>query len=264
MSPNLSSPLDSNMRLDPLLLPPPALQDEEETYTTEPKAHQEEQQQQKQQLAPPTLKRKIIQVEPYQNTKKQQRTLKPKNPLSSASSASPTYPTPTTTIAAAAKKLNRKTAHSEIEKKRRCKINKEFETLKQLVPACRSQMTKENNNGNNLHKLVILKETVEYIRYLESIVNVKNSSMVPQIGRLPPSPASSISLQGGLDKPSNMFLVSPNFTQPITPQLSNQHQDLEHIQKPISIRSEIQDSQISPELRTLDVSPRIKVSDLIS
>lgn len=48
---------------------------------------------------------------------------------------------------AAGRKIARKTAHSLIERRRRSKMNEEFGTLRDLVPACR---------GQEMHKLAIL------------------------------------------------------------------------------------------------------------
>jgi hypothetical protein len=48
---------------------------------------------------------------------------------------------------AAGRKIARKTAHSLIERRRRSKMNEEFGTLKDMIPACR---------GQEMHKLAIL------------------------------------------------------------------------------------------------------------
>lgn len=73
-----------------------------------------------------------------------------------------------------------KQLHSIIEKRRRIKINREFEALKYLIPACRSTenstkrgTSNSNNNGNKIdgmYKLTILKAAVEYILYLHFVV----------------------------------------------------------------------------------------------
>ena len=52
-----------------------------------------------------------------------------------------------TTTSAAGKKIARKTAHSVIERRRRSKMNEEFATLQDLIPAC---------SGQDMHKLAIL------------------------------------------------------------------------------------------------------------
>jgi hypothetical protein len=56
----------------------------------------------------------------------------------------------------------RKTQHSLIERRRRFKMNEVFGTLKDMVPACAGQ--------DSMHKLAILQETIEYMRYLQKCV----------------------------------------------------------------------------------------------
>lgn len=90
----------------------------------------------------------------------------------------------------AKRKNETKQLHSIIEKRRRIKINREFEALKYLIPACRNcnssssgiatptsstkkASTNNNNNGNKIdgmYKLTILKSSVEYILYLHHII----------------------------------------------------------------------------------------------
>lgn len=69
----------------------------------------------------------------------------------------------------------RKTAHSDIERRRRIKINEQFEELKYLIPAC-SQATANGENG--LHKLVILQEAVAFIKYLKNCLDSVQSPAV--------------------------------------------------------------------------------------
>ncbi|RLV94996.1 Transcriptional regulator form adherence 6 [Spathaspora sp. JA1] len=93
----------------------------------------------------------------------------------------------------AKRKHETKQLHSIIEKRRRIKINREFEALKYLIPACRAsnstqqptatgtgaaankknQASQSNANGNKIdgmYKLTILKSSVEYILYLHHII----------------------------------------------------------------------------------------------
>jgi hypothetical protein len=70
-----------------------------------------------------------------------------------------------------------KTAHSIIEKKRRIRMNREFEALKFLIPACRNNLNTSNNNGEGMYKLTILQATVDYIRYLHQIVGLQNDEL---------------------------------------------------------------------------------------
>lgn len=82
--------------------------------------------------------------------------------------------------------LKRKNAtkklHSIIEKRRRLKVNREFEALKYVIPACRNinggkeqnkETTPPKTSGgkiDGIYKLTILKSSVEYILYLHHIV----------------------------------------------------------------------------------------------
>lgn len=78
-----------------------------------------------------------------------------------------------------------KQLHSVIEKRRRIKINREFEALKYLIPACRSADTGKrlgtgNNNGakiDGMYKLTILKAAVEYILYLHHVVKEQHDAL---------------------------------------------------------------------------------------
>ncbi|KAI5968138.1 hypothetical protein CANMA_002561 [Candida margitis] len=101
----------------------------------------------------------------------------------------------------AKRKHETKQLHSIIEKRRRVKINREFEALKYLIPACRncnsgssspnqdtnsspkkSQNTGgSGNNGNKIdgmYKLTILKSSVEYILYLHHIIQKQQELIV--------------------------------------------------------------------------------------
>ncbi|CDK28438.1 unnamed protein product [Kuraishia capsulata CBS 1993] len=104
------------------------------------------------------------------------------------------------------RKKEMKTAHSIIEKRRRIKMNREFEALKFLIPACRiaiiNGMVGGSNsstpivagssagsnpanspsidaieNSNMMHKLTILQSTVEYIKYLHEIINLQTKKI---------------------------------------------------------------------------------------
>lgn len=81
------------------------------------------------------------------------------------------------------KKRELKTQHSIIEKRRRIKMNREFEALKFLVPACRLNILTGLNDGNfdnsnMMHKLTILQSTVEYIKYLHLIIKLMKLQML--------------------------------------------------------------------------------------
>jgi hypothetical protein len=105
---------------------------------------------------PPTRTRKIIQMKPKTQTQSQAKPApaanKPankesgKNTSSNAASVTSKKKQPNAT-SAAGRKIARKTAHSLIERRRRSKMNEEFSTLKDMIPACR---------GQDMHKLAIL------------------------------------------------------------------------------------------------------------
>ncbi|KAG7809271.1 hypothetical protein KL921_003268 [Ogataea angusta] len=103
------------------------------------------------------------------------------------------------------KKKELRNQHSIIEKKRRIKMNREFEALKFLVPACRLNILSglnENNfdNSNMMHKLTILQSTVEYIKYLHLVIKLLKLQML--------TPASTRSyFQNWLAKNDNLKFV---------------------------------------------------------
>ncbi|ODV88749.1 hypothetical protein CANCADRAFT_128048 [Tortispora caseinolytica NRRL Y-17796] len=78
-----------------------------------------------------------------------------------------------------AEKRRRSAAHSDIERRRRNKINNEFLALRRLVPAC-AKACKEHGDGS-LHKLTVLQATVDYVRYLEHQMqqHAKHNKMPP-------------------------------------------------------------------------------------
>lgn len=80
-----------------------------------------------------------------------------------------------------------KQLHSVIEKRRRIKINREFEALKYIIPACRNTEAagkrgagSMSNNGSKIdgmYKLTILKSSVEYIMYLHHIIQKQHEQL---------------------------------------------------------------------------------------
>ncbi|MCJ1448116.1 MAG: hypothetical protein MMC23_008629 [Stictis urceolatum] len=102
---------------------------------------------------PPSRSRKIIQMKPGASDKKSAPT-----PATEKKKAGPGSKS---TTAATSKKTARKTAHSVIERRRRSKMNEEFDTMKEMIPACQ---------GQSMHKLAILQAGIDYLRYLERCV----------------------------------------------------------------------------------------------
>ncbi|KAL6452987.1 hypothetical protein SBY92_000332 [Candida maltosa Xu316] len=98
----------------------------------------------------------------------------------------------------AKRKNETKQLHSIIEKRRRIKINREFEALKYLIPACRSSTppnkkantsnnNSSSNNGNKIdgmYKLTILKSSVEYILYLHHIIQKQHELITSSSDKL--------------------------------------------------------------------------------
>ena len=102
---------------------------------------------------PPTRIRKIIQMKP-KSSAPPRTPAKPRDNGKAATQATPEPVATSTTkrkqpsaTSAAGRKIARKTAHSLIERRRRSKMNEEFGTLKDMIPACR---------GQEMHKLAIL------------------------------------------------------------------------------------------------------------
>lgn len=101
---------------------------------------------------PPTRTRKIIQMKP-KSPAVSKSPAKPKENGKTSTQTSPEGANTSTTkkkpsaTSAAGRKIARKTAHSLIERRRRSKMNEEFGTLKDMIPACQ---------GQDMHKLAIL------------------------------------------------------------------------------------------------------------
>ncbi|OKL59806.1 hypothetical protein UA08_04587 [Talaromyces atroroseus] len=98
---------------------------------------------------------------------------------------------------AAGRKIARKTAHSLIERRRRSKMNEEFATLKDMIPACR---------GQEMHKLAILQASIDYMNYLEDCITELKNNASAGAGR-----TDSISKKQKLEPPS---LAPPSPTSP--------------------------------------------------
>jgi len=105
---------------------------------------------------PPTRSRKIIQMKPREEAPQTATTGAKASSNSKASTATASGTAGAATAAAkkkqpsatsaAGRKIARKTAHSLIERRRRSKMNEEFNVLKNMIPACSGEM----------HKLAIL------------------------------------------------------------------------------------------------------------
>ncbi|KAF1989456.1 hypothetical protein K402DRAFT_411037 [Aulographum hederae CBS 113979] len=114
---------------------------------------------------PPSRSRTIIQMKPRE--KNGDDMASSKTPATSSTKAAGTKRKQATGNTAAGRKIARKTAHSLIERRRRSKMNEEFNVLKDMIPACRNQ---------DMHKLAILQASIEYMRYLEECVRDLNTA----------------------------------------------------------------------------------------
>ncbi|KAI0014543.1 hypothetical protein F4780DRAFT_767796 [Xylariomycetidae sp. FL0641] len=130
---------------------------------------------------PPTRTRKIIQMKPAEEVRTDMSPISSKD-ASNGATPSDGNPTPYKKRRAAtspsAKLAARRVAHSDIERRRRSKINEEFEKLKSLVPACA---------GEDMHKLAILQAATEYVQYLQDCVGRLESSREYRLTPLTPA-----------------------------------------------------------------------------
>ena len=117
---------------------------------------------------PPTRTRKIIQMKPKTQSSPKEPAAAPAKPASKGNTkaaANGTSPAASkkkqpSATSAAGRKIARKTAHSLIERRRRSKMNEEFSTLKNMIPACQ---------GQEMHKLAILQVRLPYLPILFEI-----------------------------------------------------------------------------------------------
>ncbi|KAJ5291603.1 hypothetical protein N7478_000854 [Penicillium angulare] len=136
---------------------------------------------------PPTRTRKIIQMKPKTQTQTKSPAKSKENNKAAQTSSEPgnkdapaSKKKQPSSTSAAGRKIARKTAHSLIERRRRSKMNEEFGTLKDMIPACR---------GQEMHKLAILQASIDYVNYLEQCIgDLKTAGTTHTAG--PPSPTS--------------------------------------------------------------------------
>ncbi|KAK5658699.1 hypothetical protein OQA88_1508 [Cercophora sp. LCS_1] len=182
---------------------------------------------------PPTRSRKIIQMKPREEPSTPTTATNAKAPKTAAPSGS----TPAaaagskrkqpSATSAAGRKIARKTAHSLIERRRRSKMNEEFNVLKGLIPACSGEM----------HKLAILQASIEYVRYLEDCIT-KLKERAPQSHL--PSP-----LGGEAYKPDRNFAFVADAHSPDV-EMTSSSQDASPVMTPNASR--YQHPSISPAL----------------
>lgn len=136
--------------------------------------------------SPPDLKPTIIQMQNVESNDQNQESVDPKfSPSQQQTSQQPVKRKRRRSSSALIsqneldkRRKEHKTAHSIIEKKRRIRMNREFEALKYIIPACRNNLTTSNNNGEGMYKLTILQATVDYIKYLHNVINIQHEELI--------------------------------------------------------------------------------------
>lgn len=158
---------------------------------------------------PPTRSRTIIQMKPKEKssenlgkaapTQRSPKASTKKANCGSTSASGGTKKQPSST-SVAGKKIARKTAHSVIERRRRSKMNEEFATLKDMIPACTDQemhklailQVRRCANGHGATELITQKASIDYLRYLEQCITdlkaANNSLSTPLMQPQAPPP----------------------------------------------------------------------------
>lgn len=176
---------------------------------------------------PPTRTRKIIQMKPKTTQQSAPakssaaptggKGSKESGKAAAAAAASNNAPAPAnggkkkqpSATSAAGRKIARKTAHSLIERRRRSKMNEEFTTLKDMIPAC---------TGQEMHKLAILQ-----VRFKPSVSRARKEEVLTKARQ-----ASTMSTTwNNASKTSKLPVVD-------TPQYPRVSLQLPHLQHPPS------------------------------
>ncbi|KAL1885377.1 hypothetical protein Plec18167_000870 [Paecilomyces lecythidis] len=193
---------------------------------------------------PPTRTRKIIQMKPKPQTPAKTETeTKSKDASKTQSNGNAQTNTskkkqPSAT-SAAGRKIARKTAHSLIERRRRSKMNEEFGTLKDMIPACK---------GQEMHKLAILQASIDYVNYLEQCISDLKTAGSPSVDRStlpppgPPSPTSPDFLPGSQQSGESLSSSA-------SPELMPDHSQISNMSPSLSPRSHHFQAQLPTELR---------------
>ncbi|OQD85694.1 hypothetical protein PENANT_c009G08180 [Penicillium antarcticum] len=157
---------------------------------------------------PPTRTRKIIQMKPKSpavskgSSKSKDSKGLPQSPNEAANTTTSKKKQPSAT-SAAGRKIARKTAHSLIERRRRSKMNEEFGTLKDMIPAC---------TGQEMHKLAILQASIDYVNYLEKCIRDLKTAGPSHTPAAPPSPTSPEFIMENGPEPEEMRETSSTYS----------------------------------------------------
>ncbi|KAJ5793801.1 hypothetical protein N7457_000400 [Penicillium paradoxum] len=202
---------------------------------------------------PPTRTRKIIQMKPKSSTSKSHRSKD--HGKSSPQSPEEVTPNPTSTkrkqpsaTSVAGRKIARKTAHSLIERRRRSKMNEEFGTLKDMIPAC---------TGQEMHKLAILQASIDYVNYLEKCIHDMKTSGSSHTPAAPPSPTSpQFIAETGVEltrDPPSTYSCSPS----VSPELYAQPAQFPDTSPSFSPRTQVPSAQTLPDFTSILPSPAL-------
>ncbi|GAD95112.1 HLH transcription factor [Paecilomyces variotii No. 5] len=194
---------------------------------------------------PPTRTRKIIQMKPKaQPPAKTDAESKSKDAgkaqsNGNAQSNNPSKKKQPSATSAAGRKIARKTAHSLIERRRRSKMNEEFGTLKDMIPACK---------GQEMHKLAILQASIDYVNYLEQCISDLKTAGSSSVGSTlpppgPPSPTSPDFLPGSQQSGESLSSSA-------SPELMPDHSQNSNMSPSLSPRSHHYQAQLPTELRS--------------
>ncbi|KAJ9367816.1 transcriptional regulator family: Helix-loop-helix [Paecilomyces variotii] len=195
---------------------------------------------------PPTRTRKIIQMKPKAQAPAKTETEakakdagKTQSTGSSQTNNASKKKQPSAT-SAAGRKIARKTAHSLIERRRRSKMNEEFATLKDMIPACK---------GQEMHKLAILQASIDYVNYLEQCISDMKTADNRNMGRStrpppgPPSPTSPDFFTGSHQSGESVPSASAS------PELMPDRSQISTMSLSLSPRSHHNQAQLPVELR---------------
>ncbi|KAJ5382574.1 hypothetical protein N7517_000485 [Penicillium concentricum] len=203
---------------------------------------------------PPTRTRKIIQMKPKSPAKSQKTrdngkdSQNPEDPMPNPTSTSKRKQPSATS--AAGRKIARKTAHSLIERRRRSKMNEEFGTLKDMIPAC---------TGQEMHKLAILQASIDYVNYLEKCIHDMKTGGSTHTPAAPPSPTSPefIAETGAEPMRRDSSSTYSSYSTSASPELQAASTEFPDTSPSFSPRTQVPSAQIPQDASSILPSPAL-------
>ncbi|KAJ5985821.1 hypothetical protein N7499_007887 [Penicillium canescens] len=204
---------------------------------------------------PPTRTRKIIQMKPKspaasKSSSKSKDSGKgsPQGSNEAANTTTSKKKQPSAT-SAAGRKIARKTAHSLIERRRRSKMNEEFGTLKDMIPAC---------TGQEMHKLAILQASIDYVNYLEKCIRDLKTAGPSHTPAAPPSPTSpEFIMEGAPESMQRESSSTYSYSTSASPVCFDQAMQMPDTSPSFSPRTQIPSAQTIPETASVLPSPAL-------